>query len=183
MVVPFSSFVKASQIVFEKRHFLALFLVIAVSLFLFFLSLPVRNVPGNSFAFQLSILKFEGVLLLATLAALTSLSMVMNLYLLLEQRDARSGVSLVGHGGLGGLGGFVASVFGTASCLTCVSSIFGFLGIGGVLFLVQYRRTITVIAILLLAISLHFTSQKVLGWCEQCRSVSLRDVKRRPLPR
>ena len=159
----------ANKVVFnDKRYFLG-FLAAAFVMFWLLLYIPIRTVPGNDLAFQLSILTPKDWFLFTILPALTALSVVMNSYIFRHKKSIQDGVSMVGQGGTGFFSGLIASVFGTATCASCVASIFGFLGFGGVLFLLQYRTYITTGAIILLLISLYFTSKRVLNACESCR--------------
>lgn len=148
----------------DSRYLTTFLLLIGVFVWLF-LYIPVKNIPGNDFAFQLSIMAPKDFILLIALSTLTALSVVMNGYILKRQFSIRSGVGLVGQGGLGSFAGVIGSIFGTASCASCAISLFGFLGVGSVLFLLQYRQIITTGAIILLIFSLYFTSKSVLGIC------------------
>jgi hypothetical protein len=142
---------------------------VAFGMFWVMLYIPIRTIPGNDLAFQISILTPKDWFLFIVLPALTALSIVMNVYILSKKRSAQDSVVMVGQGGTGFLSGVIASVFGTASCASCVASIFGFLGVGGVFFLVEHRTIITTGAIFLMLISLYFTSRKVLGICDNCK--------------
>ncbi len=159
----------ASKLVFSDKRYLLGFLVVAFAMFWLLLYIPVRAIPGNDLAFQLSILTPRDWFLFTALPILTALSIIMNIYILKIKRSAQDRVSMAGQGGTGFLSGVIASVFGTATCASCVASFFGFLGVGGVLFLLQYRTFITVGAIILMLISLYFTSKRVLNACEECR--------------
>ena len=160
---------KASLIVLHDFKLLGLFLLLTSVFFWLLIYIPVWRIPGNDLRFQLSILSDYDFGLLGTLSAFTSLSLVMNWYLLIRQFRANTGLIAVGQMSLGGLAGITASIFGTVSCAACVASLFGFLGFSGVLFLLQYRQAMTIGAIVLLVVSLYFTSQKVLGVCEICK--------------
>lgn len=159
----------ASKLVFNDKRYFVGFLTAAFAMFWLVLYIPIRTIPGNDLSFQISILTPKDWFLFTVLPALTALSIVMNIYIFQHKRSVQNGVSMVGQGGTGFFSGIVASVFGTATCAACVASIFGFLGVGGVLFLLQYRTFITVAAIILLLISLYFTSKRVLNACESCR--------------
>lgn len=154
--------------VLTSRKYFFLFIFLSFLLFLLFLAIPVKTVPGNTFAFQLSLLGTQGFILLGLLSGLTSLSLVFHLHVLKHRHSLGVGASLLGSGGTGFLSGIIATIFGTATCAYCVSAFFGFLGIGGVLFLLQYRTWITLGAIVLMLVSLYFTAQKVLGVCATC---------------
>lgn len=161
-------FLAAKQILSIKNYLIGL-VFLAPAIFWLLLYIPVRTIPGNDFAFQLSILTTKDRVLLITLSLFTALSIIMNIFVLRNKLTTKNSLSMAGQGGTGLLSGVIGSVFGTASCASCVASVFGFLGIGGVLFLLQYRTWIATTSIVLILISLYFTSRKVLGICESCR--------------
>ncbi len=162
------------KLVLKQRIYLASFAVISSLLLWFFIYIPVRNVPGNDFAFQLTLFKPQDFLLLITLALLTSLSINMNVYSFRQRATVSTGVSAISQGGVGGFAGIIASIFGTATCSTCVASLFGFLGIGTVFFLLDNKNYIVLASILLVLFSLYFTSKKVLHVCEECNHIKLK---------
>lgn len=159
----------ANKLVFSDKRYLFGFFLAAFAMFWLLLYIPIRSVPGNDLAFQISILTPKDWFLFTVLPALTALSIIMNIYILNNRRTIQDTVSMAGQGGTGFISGIIASVFGTASCASCVATIFGFLGFGGVLFLLQYRTYITIAAIILLLISLYFTSKRVMNACESCK--------------
>lgn len=158
----------AGNKVLQHRKYLLLFLFLTIFIFWLLLAIPVKTVPGNDFGFQLSILGWGEIVLLILLSVLTAFSITLNVFSLSHKRSLKTSASMIGQGATGFFSGAVATVFGTATCAYCVSAIFGFMGVSGVLFLIQYRTVITIGAILLLLISLYFTSQKVLGICTVC---------------
>lgn len=162
-------FLSANKLVLSDRRYLFGFLAVAFVMFWLLLYIPIRTIPGNDLAFQLSILTPKDWFLFIVLPILTALSIIMNIYILNHKRSLQESALMVGQGGSGFLSGIIASVFGTATCAACVATFFGFLGVGGVLFLIQYRAYIATAAIILLLISLYFTSRKVLNACESCR--------------
>lgn len=168
----------ASKLVFSDKRYVFGFLVAAFAIFWLFLYIPIKTIPGNDLAFHLSILTSKDWFLFIALSTLTALSIVMNVYIFknkhsfsMNKRSVQDGVSMAGQGGTGFLSGIVASVFGSVTCSSCAASIFGFLGVGGVLFLLQYRTFITTAAIILMLVSLYFTSKRVLNACDKCRVV------------
>lgn len=158
----------AIKLVLRNKNYLVGFIVLSLVIFWLFIYIPVKNIPGNDFTFQLSIMTLEDKLLSGLLSVLVSLSLVMNVYAFKLKRSAKVGISMLGQSGGGLFSGIVASVFGTATCAACVSSLFGFLGTGGVLFLLEYRTQIVLVSIILLLISLYFISAKVVGICKSC---------------
>ncbi len=160
-------FLAAKHVIGSKEYLFGL-LVLAFAIFWLLVYIPVRTIPGNDFAFQLSLLAPKDHILLITLSVLSALSIIMNIYVLRHKPTVQTGLSMVGQGGGGLLSGIIGSVFGTATCASCAASILGFLGIGGVLFLLQHRTWITTASVILILVSLYFTSRKVLGVCESC---------------
>ena len=161
--------------VLKQKVYFVTFVTVFVFLMWLFIYIPVRSIPGNDFAFQMSLLKSLDILLLLALSLLTSLSLVMNMYSFRHKATVGSGVSAISQGGLGGLTGVAASIFGTASCSTCVVSLFGFLGIGTVFLLIDYKNYIVFASIMLILFSLYFTSKKILNLCEECNNLNLRN--------
>ncbi|MBI2049824.1 hypothetical protein HYT32_02905 [Candidatus Roizmanbacteria bacterium] len=158
---------QAFKLVFEQKSYLLGFLISILVFLSVYLYIPIKNIPGNDLMFQLSILKPKDYILLTFLAALTSVSLVMNFYLL-KNKVFGASTSLVGHGALGGISGVIASVFGAATCAACAVSFFGFLGVSTVFFLLEYRWYIVIGSLAVLFFSLYFTSKKVLDLCEDC---------------
>src|SRR3989344_843717 len=155
----------ATKLVLSEKRYLAFFSLFAFGFLAFLIYIPVTSIPGNDFAFQLSIFTPKDYFLLVSLSFLTSLSFSLNIFAILREFNARNSATLVAQGGGGSLSGLIGSIFGTASCSACVGSIFGFLGAGGVLFLIKYRNFVTIAAIVLMLIGLYYTSKRVLGIC------------------
>lgn len=162
-------FIHAFLEVFKDKRYFFGFILLSVLIFWLLVFIPVRSIPGNDLLFQLSIMSKAEYLLLISLSLLTSISLAMNFYLWTHQRSKKLGLFIFGQGGVGITSGIIASVFGAATCSACLTFIFGLLGVGGVLFLLDYRVHITVFAIVILLLSLYFTSQKILGICKYCR--------------
>lgn len=158
----------ASRIVLNDKNYLAGFLIVAVGFFWLFLYIPVRIIPGNDFAFQLSILRPNDIFLLVLLSLLSALSLTFHFYMLRRKSVTKSITLTIGGGFLGGTAGIVGSLFATASCAACVATLLSFLGVGTVFFLLGYRQLIITFSIVLMLVSLHFTARKVLGICDVC---------------
>ncbi|MBI4129788.1 hypothetical protein HY468_00575 [Candidatus Roizmanbacteria bacterium] len=153
------------QVLKEKNRFVA-FGLLTVTAFWIFVSIPVRQIPGNTYAFQLSLFSYVDWALLLLLSALTGLSLTMNSVIIRNEIKRSLRASTVGRSSFGLLSGIAGSLFGpSASCASCVSAIFGFLGMGGVLFLLQYRQAIVIVSILIMLVTLYYSSKKVLGIC------------------
>jgi hypothetical protein len=153
------------RLVFADRRYIWTFFLLFVFIFWTLVYIQVKSIPGNDLYFQLSLFGFWDYFLLGTLSLLTSLSGVINIFAFNQKKSLRVGLRIVGHGGFGGISAVFASIFGTASCGICIGALFSFLGVGGIFFLLDYRIHITVASIILMLLSIHFSSQKVLGVC------------------
>ena len=152
--------------VFKEKIFLITFVTLTILALWFFIYIPVKKVPGNTFAFQMSIFTSRDWFLLITLSVLTALTLIMNVFVI--RNDIKNAIQAanLGRSGLGVLSGIFGSIFGpAASCASCVGTLFGFLGVGGVFFLLKYRHTIVVLSVLIMLFTLYYTSKRVLGIC------------------
>lgn len=156
--------ISATRTLFTKRNYLWLFLAGIPTIFAIFVLVPVKTIPGNDLAFQLSIFALRDWIIMAALASLTSLLLVMNIYIFRQRRA----LAEAGKAGAGGVSSIVGAVFGTAACSSCVAALFGFMGLPFVLFLVEARLYIVFGAIGLILLSLYFASKKIVLACENC---------------
>lgn len=154
----------ASKEVLSKRKYLTLFAAFSLVVVFVFVYIPVTTIPGNSYGFQLSIFTPANFILMGILALLTGLLFTMSIYVLRQSAMVKE----AGRAGAGGGAGVTAAIFGTAACSSCVAAIFGFLGAPTVFFLIGARNYIVTGAIILLIISLYFTSKNVNKICEEC---------------
>lgn len=151
--------------VFKEQNFIAFSLLYLSSLW-FFIYIPVRQIPGNTFSFQISLFSFFDWLLLMVLSFLTSLSLTMNYFIIKNELKKTLSAKTVGRGSFNLLSAVAGSIFGpTASCASCVGTIFGFLGVGTVFFLLKYRFAIVIVSIFIMLFTLYHSSKKVLGIC------------------
>lgn len=137
-------------------------------LFWLFLILLVKTTPGNDLAFQLHLFRLPDYLLLGTLSLLLALLLAMQLYVIQQRRDAKMIAGVVGRGGIGGLPALLATILGTASCSACVASIFGWLGIGGILFLLDYRWWFVAASLVLMGVTIVLTARTIEHACAAC---------------
>lgn len=154
----------ASRTLLAQKVYLLLFLGAIPILFFIFVFIPVKTIPGNDFAFQLSIFTIRDWFLMFLLSAATSLLIAMNIYIFRERRA----LIQAGQTGIGGFSSVVGAVFGTAACSACIAALFGFLGLPAVIFLIKARLYIVAGAIALILVSLYFASKKVVQACEKC---------------
>lgn len=155
--------------VLGRRNYLLGFFISNIIFLSVFILLPTFLIPANSLAFQLSIFTIKDYLLLLSLSALSSLLIVMQIYVYKKAKAIQSTkVALQGSSAI------IAAIFGTASCSSCLAAIFGFLGIGSVLFLIAYKNFIVAGSILIILISLYYASIKVKGVCDGCKKEDVR---------
>lgn len=161
-------FYATKQVLSNKKYLLG-FLTLVLLFFSIFILLPVFLIPANSLSFQLSIFTLKDYLLLMFLSTLSSLLVVMQIFIYKQAKQKNLAKGLAG-----GSSAIIAAIFGTASCASCLAAVFGFLGVGTVLFLASYKNIIVAIAILLMLISVYYASLKVKGVCDGCEEENVR---------
>jgi len=160
-------FIPAIRTVFSEKKYLLVFFLASILFAFLYLYYPVIVVPGNDLFFQLSITPWWGFLLILLLAIGVGLLISMNVFVFssikrLHYREAGGTV-------VGSASSFIASVFGSVTCASCVTALFGFLGVGTVFLLLDYRWHIMAGSIAIIAVSLFFVSKRVNGHCKECR--------------
>ena len=164
-----NTLITANKLVLNDKRFIAVLFILSV-LFLFLLIyLPVITIPGNDLPFQLGLFTKADYLILLLVAFVSSWSVTLNIYSFFQKRDLTNNISTAGKSTLNSIIGVSLSIFAVPKCLTCVSLIFGFLGLGSILFLIQYRLLISAFLLVILLISVYLTASKILGNCRSCR--------------
>lgn len=158
----------AIKTVLTAKKYLLTFFILSPAVFFLFVLIPVTAIPGNDFAFQLSLFTPKDYTLLIVLAPLISLVMTMQVYIWRRNRDIKETLKSAGVGAAGSYSGVIATVFATASCSSCVAVLFGFLGTGAVFFAVENRWLFVSLAIGLMLASLYFTARKINKVCISC---------------
>lgn len=158
----------ASKTVLSNKVYLFGFLALIPLIFFLFVLIPVKTIPGNDLMFQLSIFSTRDYILTTFLSILLSLFLAMQIFIFRGSANVKSRVSTLGSGGTSGFVAVVGSVFATAACSSCLFALFGFLGFNTLIFLLERQWYIVGGAIVLLLISLYFTSRKIDGICEVC---------------
>lgn len=161
---------KAVREIFANKNYLWIFLLAATLSYLVFLYLPVITVPGNDLKFQLAQLKTKDWLLFLLLSLLVAVSFVLQIALWRKKRSLKRAAGGAGILGIGGFSGVTASVFSAATCATCVTALFGFLGIGAVFTLIEYRLPISIGAIVILLLSIGLSFRQLNRICNSCQS-------------
>ncbi len=159
-------YIQAGRQVFKNKKYLASFILGIVGAFILLVYIPVKIVPGNDFKYQLSIMPEKDYVLFIILSMLTSLSISFNVFLIRRKRSMQ--LNQLGNMTFSGIIGIASSIFGGITCIACASTVLGFLGIGTVVFLYQYRMLLAALSVLAMLVSLHFTARKVMNMCEVC---------------
>lgn len=158
----------ATETVLRERSYLLLFVLLFPVIFFIFTLVPVVAIPGNDFAFQLSIFTPKDYALLTVLAPIISLVITMQIFIFRRNKNIKENLKSAGVGAAGGYSGIIATVFATASCSSCVAVLFGFLGTGAIFFAVENRWLFVTLAIGLMLVSLYFSAKKVNKVCISC---------------
>lgn len=137
-------------------------------LFALFIVLLVKATPGNDILFQLQIMQWSDYLLMGSLAVLSALLLIMQVYSVRQSRDARTVAGALSRGSVGSLPAFLATILGTASCSACVASLFGFLGLGGILFILEYRWWFVAASLVVILLAIVLTARKIEQLCAAC---------------
>ena len=132
-----------------------------------YIVLPVLLTPGNTFKFQLGIFKLKDYLLFLFLSLVTALLIIMQVYIFVRSKKERAGA--VSRGGVGIFSALFAGLLATAACSSCILAIFGFLGAGSIFFTLGHQSYFVYGGIVLVLISLYFSSRRVQGYCENCK--------------
>lgn len=159
----FSQIPKAANAVLsEKKYFLA-FLLLSVAIFWILVLAPDKIVQSNA---VLRILGPGEYTFLGIVAILTSLVITMQIFSFRLTRRMGMDHSLLS--GAGFLSALSSAIFSSATCGLCVAAVFGFLGAGSVIFLVDNKVYVVAGSIVLLVLSLYFSSKKVNRDCDTC---------------
>lgn len=162
--------------VFASPTYLAVFLVLSLISLTLFVFIPVKTIPGNSLALQLSIFATKDYLLMVFLALAVALFLTMQIFIFRNSIGTKTKLASLGKGGLGGYTGIIGALFATATCAACLFALLGFLGLSTIIFLVNIRWYIVIGAIILLALSIYFSAKKINGVCEDCK-INLKRLK------
>ncbi len=166
MVPPIHTIRAATEKVLSQTKYLWLFVGSTTFFAWLYLIYPVLATPGNDLPFQLSITPWWGLLLIAFLALAAGLLTTLQAYLFRRHQELRAKEAV---GTLpGSFSAFLANLFPPASCLACVSALFGFLGMGTVLFLLNYRWEIVGGSMALMVFAIYLASKRINHACLEC---------------
>lgn len=156
---------ESSKKVLSIRKYLKMFSIISLILFLLLVFLPVFGISENDIFTQLKILSLENYLLMIFLSVSMGLMFTMQIY----SNRIKKSLSRVSEGVVSGTSGIIAGIFGTAACSSCLAAIFGFLGFGTIIFLLEYKKYVVGVSVLLIYISIYFASKNINHNCDTCR--------------
>lgn len=165
-MILFSAFKKT----FSQKIYFLIFIASAVVAWLFFVWIEVKTIPGNDFAFQLSLFRIRDHILLGVFAILIGLNLTFQIYSFRQKKTVRTITKTLAHSTSSGALGIFGAVAGTAVCASCLASLFGLLGLGmgSVIFVLQYQTYFLTGAIMLMLCSLYFTARRINKTCLSC---------------
>ena len=152
----------ANAVLSEKKYFFA-FLLLSVAIFWVLVLTPDKIVQSNATP---RIFGTGEYIFLGGVSILASLVFTMQTFSFGLTR--RMGVHQSLLSGAGFFSASSSAIFSSATCGLCVAAVFGFLGAGGVIFLVDNRSYVVAGSIILLVLSLYFSSKRVNNDCDTC---------------
>jgi hypothetical protein len=150
--------------VLSKKNYAVIFLITGLFFVIFFVSIPIFAIPGNSLKFQMGVYTPLNYLAIFFFSVLVGLMASMRTYNYKMKKSLRK----VSGGVFGGFFGFIGGFFGTATCPACVAAIFGFLGTGATLFLIERQLYVMAVSAIFLLLSIYLTSMSIEKKCENC---------------
>lgn len=151
---------------FRSVHYTVLFAVLVLAMLVLFTLIPVWTVAGNTLATQLKIFTPRDYAILILLSGLSALFITMQIYVIRLRKKVRGVGRIIG----GGLGALFAGIAGTAFCVSCLVPLFAVFGIGlgGVVFILNYRLYFVAVTTLLLLIGMYLTARQINKACASC---------------
>jgi len=157
----------ATKAVLSKWTYDIAFIVLIILFVALYISIPVMLIPGNTFAFQLSLYTFADYAIFISISVLTSLLVLMQVFSFLNSR--RHNARDIGHGSVGIFSGILSGMFASVTCVPCA---IGFLGIfgsaGSALIISQYQYYFILVAIIFVLLGIYYASRRVMGYCKEC---------------
>jgi len=156
-----------SKTLFDRRSFFV-FVLSTTGVFALLFLIPVWTTPGNSIAFQWSLLTKTTLALLISLSIVNGLVLGMHSYIKKHTPElAKGGHTKKATTFLGMIGSSLAA---TMACAACYSSVLALLGLGGTPFVVTHRWWFASFALLLSLVAIHFAAKKIVGGCKSCQT-------------
>mgnify|MGYP001560193198 CR=1 FL=1 len=155
--------IKAASTVLSVKKYSLIFVLLFVVVFWIIILVPgwIISADIRSQGFSVSNFTF-----LAAVSVLTSL--VITLQLFSFKITGKAGAAQSAFSGAGFFSALSAAIFSSATCGLCIATVFSFLGVGSVIFLVDNRAYVIAGSVVLLLLSLYFSSKKVNNDCEVC---------------
>lgn len=159
--------VRGSADVFQDHRYQSIALTSTLLFFFVYLLVPAWLIPGNSLAFELSLLSPLEYALLFSFALLTGVSVALEVFIF--RRLRREKLQTAGKGSVGVLTSLVGGTLAAASC-ACSSAIFlGIFGLGAsALFLATHQLAIIFAMFGVGLIGLYFSARRASGLCATC---------------
>lgn len=167
----FETLVSATKKVLGNKKYKIAFALLSLLLFLTYILLPIKLIAGNTLQIQLGLLNLDDYLLFVALSLVTSLLLVMQVYLYRNKKktSALGAVGAVGETGVGIYSAIFAGIVATASCISCLAGLVGFLSAGSVFFILNNTNYFIGGAIAIVLASLLFTAKRVMNQCTTCK--------------
>jgi hypothetical protein len=146
--------------------YIFLFFFFAIAFIFFFIELQVLLTPEpDNIYLYLKIWRIKDWLIVGFLSILVSLNFVFFVYLVkIKSPEIKSTPA----GILGVLSGIFSAILATALCSSCLVVLFSLLGISfsTAIFFLKYKFLIFLLSTILLLISLHFQSKRIIEKCQ-----------------
>ena len=151
---------------FKNKNYIILFSAAFLLMLVLFALIPAWTVPGNTITTQLGIFTLRDYAVLVLLSGLYAVFIAMQVYSIRLKKKIRDMGAAVG----GGLGALFAGIAGTAFCASCLAPFFALFGIGlgGVLFVLEYRLYFVIGIVVLILIAIYLTAKNIGRNCDSC---------------
>lgn len=156
---------------FATKKYRIWFLILSSVLFSSYLLLPVWLTPGNSFAFQMSLFVPKDFVMFGLLAPITSLLILMQVFLFWRIRQQKDRLAAVGRGGVGTYSAIFGGLLSSAACTSCIAAFVGVLGSGPLFFVLENRDAVVVVALALVVLGIVLSFRRMSGYCKECEAV------------
>lgn len=165
-----ADFIFTIKKVLRSRNYFSIFLISAILLFVLLVLIPIFTIPANNLSMQLKIFTPQNYLLMGFFSLLAGVILALSWYSFRQQKEISSASQSVAAGAASTFAGIFGAVVGTASCLSCLVALLSLvgLGVGSALFVLENQSYFLLGAIVLMLISLYFTTQKITRVCESC---------------
>lgn len=131
-----------------------------------FVVVPVAAIPGNTVDYYFSVTPWWTYAFLALFTVGFGFLVPLQVYLLTHpsprKREKAKGLAPL-------LSSAVSGLYATAACAGCVSSLLSFAGVGGTLFLLEYRPQLLAASVALLGLSVYYAARRINKNCVACR--------------